>query len=208
MKLARIEALSDGIFAIVMTLLILEIKVPALHGHDVAHLSQELFALWPKFISFIVSFVVIGVYWTSHHIQFSYLKRTDFNHIWRNIATLFFISLIPFSAALLGEYPFEQMAQAFYALNLIFTALSLYRAWVYAIADNRLADPGDISAELRKNARHKMLLPALIYSVAILLSFIDTRVSLALFVLGPAIYFIPVDSRLWGKISKPVATGG
>ncbi len=202
MKPARIEALSDGIFAIVMTLLVLELRVPAAEvSTDLAH---SLALLWPKFISFIISFLILGIYWGGHHIQFGFVKRANFNFMWINIIFLLFVSLIPFSTALIGEHPYEQIALVIYGINLIICALILYASWRYA-RKNALIESREISEELRRNARHKMLLPPTLYFIAILLSFIDTRLSLALFVAGPLIYFIPVSTRVWNALTDPLS---
>lgn len=200
MKPSRIEALSDGIFAIVMTLLVLELKVPVAEtSYD---LIEGLATLWPKFVSFIISFLILGIYWGGHHIQFGFVKRANFNFMWLNIIFLLSISLIPFSTALLGEHPYEQIALITYGINLIICALLLYANWKYAQRHN-LVDTAEISAELRRNARHKILLPPTLYFIAIVLSFVNTRLSLLLFIAGPLIYFIPVSTRIWNAITDP-----
>lgn len=207
MKPARIEALSDGIFAIVMTLLVLELHVPTVEVYQAGTVSSELLQalglLWPKFLSFVVSFILIGIYWTGHHIQFGFVKKANFNFIWLNMLFLLLISVIPFSTALLGEYPFAQISIIIYGLNLISAGLLLYGNWRYARTRD-LIDASAISSELRRNARQKILLPPFMYFMAILASFVNTKVSLVLFILGPIVYFIPVTTRLWDTITDPL----
>lgn len=207
MKPSRIEALSDGIFAIVMTLLVLDLKVPALESMELLSHSdllwQHLSALWPKFIAFIMSFIVIAIYWSSHHIQFTKITTSDINHMWLNTVFLLFVSLIPFSSALLGEYPFQQAAQSIYGLNLILCGTMMFASWAYAVREERLVESGSVSAELRLNARNKILLPPTLYLIGILLSLINTKISLIFFVLGPIIYFIPVTTHVWEFITDP-----
>ncbi len=198
MKPSRIEALADGIFAIVMTILILEIKVPI--GEDI---GPALLALWPKFLSFVISFVIVSIYWTSHHIQFSKIKSSNFSHLWLNIFFMLAVCVIPFSTGLLGEHPHNQVAQIFYGLNLIMCGVIMFRSWNYAIANDRLVEAGTVSQELRYNAQQKMLLPPFVYLIAIIASFFNTNLSLALFVLGPIIYFIPVTTRTWEIVADP-----
>lgn len=198
MKPSRIEALSDGIFAIVMTLLVLELHVP----HVAGALSTALLDLWPKVLVFVISFVILAIYWTGHHIQFTFVKAANFNYTWLNILFLLAICLVPFSSALLGEYPLKQTSQLVYGINLIFCGLLLYIAWRYAQKAG-LVEPQRMTKELRRNSRHKMLLPPLLYVLAILVSFVDTRASLFFFAFGPVTYFIPVDSRLWNFLLNP-----
>ncbi len=198
MKPSRIEALSDAVFAIVMTLLVLELRVPMIE-HT---LWESLVALWPKMLSFLITFLILGIFWSSHHIQFTYVKRSNFNYMWLNIIFLMMISLVPFSTALLGEYPLEQLAQAVYSLNLIICAILLYSGWYYARSRD-LVEQERISTALIRNARHKMLLPAFLYLLGILISLINVKIALVFFALGPITYFIPVDSRLWDIITGP-----
>ncbi len=199
MRPARIEALSDGIFAIVMTLLILELKVPILHNEPVTSLGllDALSHLWPKFLSYLTSFVILAIYWLSHHIQFGYIARTNFNHVWMNLIFLLFVTFIPFSTAFLGEYPTSVLAHFIYGLNLIACGCALYVSWHYAITENRLTDPNSISKTLEINARHKILLPPAIYFVAMVTSLVSPILSLIIFALGPILYFVPIDSHTW-----------
>ncbi len=205
MKPERIETLADGIFAIVMTLLVLELKVPGVHGG--AHINEELVQgiafLWPKFLTFGISFVILGIYWTSHHIMSAIVKRSDFNYNWLSIAFLLSISLIPFSTALLGEHPLQQTSLMFYGMNLITSGLLSYASFRYAGDTSRLTDEGRVGAELRLNATNKLLLPPALYASAVIMSFFNTKLSLVFFILGPAIYFIPVSSRLWNLLVDP-----
>lgn len=208
MKPARIEALSDGIFAIVMTLLVLDLKVPQLSEYYLASgghlLWSDLSQLWPKFVAFVLSFVIIGIYWSSHHVQFTRIKTSDLNHMWLNMTFLLSISLVPFSTSLLGEYPFDQVAQAVYGLNLILCGVTMFLSWAYAVKDSRLVEEGTVSPELRLNARSKILMPPSFYLLGIFLSAINTKLSLFFFALGPIIYFIPVSTRIWEFITDPL----
>ena len=99
----RIEALTDGVFAIVMTLLVLELSVPAIAGGSAeAELTTRLFEMWPKFVSYTVTFVMLGFMWSIHHYQFDRIKSADSVLVWLNIVFLMLISLLPFSTSLLG----------------------------------------------------------------------------------------------------------
>jgi len=97
----RIEALTDGIFAIAMTLMVFDIKVAPVAHMDQWNLRHELIQLWPRFLAYVISFVMLGVYWVGHHNQYHYIRRTDRPFLWINIFFLMGVSLIPFSTSLL-----------------------------------------------------------------------------------------------------------
>ena len=99
----RIEALTDGVFAIVMTLLVLELSVSAIaEGSVHAELWPRLIDMWPKFLSYAVTFLMLGFMWIFHHRQFSHIKRSDNVFAWINIIALMFVALLPFSTSMLG----------------------------------------------------------------------------------------------------------
>src|SRR5215469_15788500 len=114
----RIEALTDGVFAVAMTLLVLDIRVPELQPLATAELPLKLLSLWPKFLSYTISFVILGVYWVGHHVQLSFIRRADRPLLWINILFLLWVALVPFSTALLSEYATTRIAIAIYGANL------------------------------------------------------------------------------------------
>src|SRR5262249_31212768 len=120
----RIEALGDGVFAIVMTLLIFDLKLPEVEAP--AALGPALLALWPSFLAFAISFGLLGIYWLGHRAQFQFIQYSDHGLHWLNILILACVSLLPFSTKLLGRYPSERVALAGYGANLIVIGLSLY----------------------------------------------------------------------------------
>jgi len=123
---SRLETLTDGIFAIAMTLLVLNLQIPQIPAALVAaRLPHQLEALWPKVLSFILSFIVVGVYWVGHHNQFHYIRRVDRSFMWINILFLLAIAFIPFSAGLLGTYVRQQVVVAIYGLNLVAVGATL-----------------------------------------------------------------------------------
>ncbi len=99
----RIEALSDGVFAIAMTLLVLELHVPDVSSAETGPLAAALLAMWPKFVSFGLGFVLLGSLWVGQHYQFHYVRRTDRPLLWLHLALLLVCSLVPFAVALLGR---------------------------------------------------------------------------------------------------------
>ncbi len=201
---SRIEALADGVFAVVMTLLVLDLKVPVVAGPDAAaELPGKLFELWPRLLSFALSFVIAGVYWVGHHNQYHFIRRSDRVLLWINILFLLCVAVIPFSTALLGEYPQQPIAVAIYGLNLILIGLVLYAHWWYATADYRLVDH-DIDPHLVRVAKQRILIAPIAYALAILLSFVGTALSLTIYVLVPVLYIVPgaVD-RHWHRRPVP-----
>ncbi len=190
----RIEALSDGVFAIAMTLLILDIRVPQLgsaHG-----LGAALIALWPKLVSYALSFVMVGVFWVGHHVEFNYVRRADRLSLWINILFLMCVAFVPFSASLLGEYWKSPLAVAVYGVNLMIVASLLWLHWRYATRGRRLVDDDLDQRVIRAGSRRTFAsLPA--YLLAIALSLADTRLGLLIFIAVPVMYILPgrIDSH-------------
>ena len=201
---ARIEALTDGVVAIAMTLMVFYIKVPELPSPAATGaLLPALLSLWPSFVSSVISFVMIGVYWVGHHNQFHYIRRTDRVMLWINILFLMFISLIPFSSSLLGHYPRQRAAITLYGLNLMMVGVSLYIHWSYATQELRLVD-ANTPPQLIVLAKRRILTgPILVVATA--LSFVSTRLGLLLYALLPVLYLLPgrID-RHWAP-RAPVA---
>jgi uncharacterized membrane protein len=190
---ARVEALSDGIFAVAMTLLILDVKVPAPTRVD--QLPRELLALWPRCFSYVISFVMLGIYWVGQHNQFHLIRRTDRTLLWLNILFLLTISFVPFSTALLSAYPQQQIAVIVYAVNLVVIGLILSGHWSYATRGHRLVDP-DLPAHVIRFARRRILIGPVILALAIAVSFLGTKLSLLMFAGVPLVYLFP------GKVDR------
>jgi uncharacterized membrane protein len=183
----RIEALSDGVFAIVMILLILEVHVPETsHGSLAAGLRD----LWLKFLCYVIGFVTLGVYWVAHHLHFYTIKRADRGLLWINIIFLMCVGLVPFSTALLGEHYTDRAASVFFAANMILIGLTLYWHWAYATAGRRLVGDGT-PLPLVAKVKQVILIGPAVYAAAILLAFVSPLISLALFALVNALYIIP-----------------
>jgi uncharacterized membrane protein len=154
----RIEALSDGIFAIVMTLLILEIHVPKLPP-DAPNVEvvPALLALWPKFASYLVTFVSLGFFWVGHHIMYHAIRRADRTLLWLNIFFFMFVSLLPFSTSLLNAFPQAFIAPLFFGANLAVIGWILFFQWSYVNSQpDMLAD--FVSDEHRKTVSSRMLI--------------------------------------------------
>ncbi|MEY8879120.1 MAG: TMEM175 family protein [Leptothrix sp. (in: b-proteobacteria)] len=118
MNKTRLEAFSDGVIAIVITIMVLEFKVP--HGEQLA----DLLALTPVFLSYVLSFVNVGIYWNNHHHLLHAVKRVDGRILWANLHLLFWLSLMPFATAWMGENHFAALPVAVYAIDLLLCALA------------------------------------------------------------------------------------
>jgi len=151
----RIEFLADGVFAIVMTLLVLELKVPELPRHAPAiDLLRELAHLGPVFFSYLVTFLLSGSYWLLHTLCMEHVRRADHKLYLIGLGFLFFVALFPFSAALLGHYLMNSAAQTVYFLNQCGAASMLLLKWKHANSA-RLVDevPPDVSTRLSTQLR-------------------------------------------------------
>ena len=125
---ARVEALTDGIFATVMTVLVLGLRTPIANLSE-SDLRSEVLSLWPNIVAYAFSFVVLGLFWIGHHNQFHYIKRTNRIFLWINIIFLLTIGFIPFSTSLIGLYPFSPTAVRVYGVNLAATGIMLNAVW-------------------------------------------------------------------------------
>jgi TMEM175 potassium channel family protein len=195
---SRVETLCDGVLAIAMTLMIFNIRVPEIpHEQAANRLGGELFRLWPRFLVYGISFVMLGVYWVGHHNQFHYIRRTDRMLLWINIAFLLFVTLIPFSTDLIGQYPTQRLTVDVYAITLLLVGISLYMHWWYATSNHRLVDP-DIDPRLVRLAKQRILTAPAILVVAIATSFFSAKLSLVLCAMVPVVYIVPgrID-RVW-----------
>src|SRR5215510_1926884 len=171
MTTQRIEAFSDGVFAIAITLLVLEIKVP--HVAAGGSLWAELVHLWTSYFGYVFSFFMIGVYWANHHHIFNVYKRSDHYFVLLNVLFLMCISFLPFPTAVLAEYIAEpehqQAAMTFYALGLFLPAFSWLMTWLYASYKHPLVDPKLSTAYIAKITR-MFVISNLLYLAAVMIS--------------------------------------
>ena len=128
---SRIEALSDGVFSIAMTLLVLKLEVPE-HHHSNEEMLRQLLDLQPQFVSYVVTFLIAGGFWFLHHLTFHFIRHVNGFLVWVNLIFLMFVSLLPFSAGLLGHLLVHPVSQVFYIGNQLAIALLLNVHWQYA----------------------------------------------------------------------------
>jgi uncharacterized membrane protein len=196
----RLEAFSDGVFAIAITLLIFGIKVPIVTGTDIgAELKRQLLALWPSYLSFGVSFAIISIFWIGHHHMIRLISRPNRTLLWLNNLFLMCVSFIPFPAALISMYGGEQIGMVLYCGTIIITGIALYSLWAYASSGGRLLYSG-ISQRVIKVAGWRILGGTFFYGVALTLSFVNLTASRILLVLIPLFYLLPssIDPHIEG----------
>jgi uncharacterized membrane protein len=197
----RLESLTDGVFAIIMTILVFNISVPELilfaEGEYASErLSNRLANLWPDISAYIVSFVTLSVYWVAHHRIFRWILYVDRPLIWINISFLMTIGLIPFSTALLTQYRDQQISIFAYSFNSILAGIIIYALYHHAKGNLELVDK-TVHTLIKKRSGRRILVTVLTYSVAILFSFIYLPVSLFLFLLVLVPEFVP--DRFFGS---------
>jgi TMEM175 potassium channel family protein len=169
-NLERIGALSDGLFAVAMTLIVLEIRVPDPHvvANETA-LIQALGDLGPRLVTYGLSFLTLGIFWNGQQTQLSYIGRGDRHLSWIYLAFLAFVALLPFSTSLLADFITFRLALLLYWANIAVLGLIIYGAWLYAIRGGLLRD--DVSAEIRALVKRRILVAQALYAFGALLSF-------------------------------------
>lgn len=187
----RTEAFSDGVFAIVITLLVLELKVPRLPNPDVTGLAHSLMELLPEFLSWVVSFVMVCIYWVNHHRLFGAVKYSDSGLMWLNGLFLLTLSFQPFPSALLGAYPGNPLAASFFGAWMCLTGLAFLFLRLYIRSDpGILADHVDAGAFHRASMGTALFGPAL-YALAAGAAWVHVWISYAIFVLIPVYFVFP-----------------
>jgi uncharacterized membrane protein len=181
MNTSRLEAFSDGVFSIAITLLILEIKVPP-SGSD---LGSYLLSLWPSYLAYGMSFVVIGAIWINHHAMFDHIVRTDQKLLLLNTFHLMFISFLPFPTAILAqalhEGTNERLATSFYGGTLTVIGVLVTIMWGYAARDHRLLG-NQISRDDAKVHGRRLLIGPMGYFVATLIALVAPWVALFFYI--------------------------
>lgn len=190
----RIQAFSDGVFAIAITLLVLNIAL-APGANDLPH---ALVDAWPRYLSYAISFLIIGIIWAQHHTIFSLIRGTDHVFLLINILFLMWLAFLPFPAHVLGEYlgkPGEQAAMSLYAGVFLIGTIPFSLLWYYASWRGRLLKPGIDPRLVRITTRSYNVGPVC-YAIDFLLSFVSTPISLALFLLLAVFYAVTPIPRI------------
>jgi uncharacterized membrane protein len=189
--LDRLIFLSDGVFAIAITLLVLEIGLPHLTGgfqSEGNQLPGALFGIWPQILTYALSFVIVGVYWISHQRLFQYIRRADNILAWLNVIFLMSVAFLPIPTKILGEYGDHSPAVRLYALSLMVPGLWMILLWLYATYQHRLVDKSLDAGIIRHRLERSLIAPA-VFLLRIGLTYLNpylTEASLLLVVVGVA----------------------
>jgi len=187
----RMEAFSDGVLSIVITLLVLQLSIPIVSASATdAELTSRLEEMAPKLFSYVISFAVVGIYWVGHHNLFHFIIYSDRTLLWLNNLFLLCVGFIPFPAALLGAYGTRRVAVIVYGGSLILTGLTLAFIWSYATRNRRLVRH-DMDPRVVRGGLRRILLGPALYGAGTVLSFVSVWISLAIYVIVPLIYMLP-----------------
>lgn len=187
----RIEALSDGVFAIAMTLLILEFRVPSLPP-DAPNVEvvPALLNLWPKFVTYVVSFISLGVFWIGHHNMYHLIRRADRLLLWFNILFFMFVSFLPFSTSVLNAFMQTQVAPLFFGANITIIGWILFLQWTYANSQPDML-AGFVTPEYRAVVKSRMLIVPIVTTLTMLIAFWSIEISLVIYLSLLPLYMLP-----------------
>lgn len=185
MKKGRLEAFSDGVIAILITIMVLEMKVP--HGADPAALRP----LIPVFLSYVLSFVFLGIYWNNHHHLLQAVRQVNGRILWANLHLLFWLSLVPFVTGWMGENDFAAWPVALYGLVLLLAGSAYFLLTRVLVAHH--GRDSALAGALGRDLKGKLSMG--LYAVAVPLAFVHPAIAGALYVLVAVLWFIP-DRRL------------
>jgi len=198
MTTGRLEAFSDGVLAIIITIMVLELKVPA-KGDQLADLAP----LWPTFLSYILSFAYIGIYWTNHHHLLKAMPKVTGAALWANLHLLFWLSLVPFTSGWVGATRFAPMPTALYGVVLFMAACAYYTLQTVILA---MDGPDSVLARaVGKDIKGKV--SPLLYLAAIGLALVSPLAANGIYVLVALIWVIP-DLRIERALADPPDKSG
>ncbi len=186
----RLKALADGVFAIVMTLLVLELGVEEIaKTSENKELIHGLLEMWPRFLIYGLSFLILGIFWVIHHVIFDAIKRNDTPLVWLNILFLMFVALIPFSTSLFGKFGAKQIAALIYGANMLLIFNLGWAIWAYATGKRRLVD-SKLDPALIRGANLMGLVYTLVMIPAIGISFINPIISFYVYIFIVIVFII------------------
>jgi uncharacterized membrane protein len=191
----RLEAFSDGVFAIVMTLLVLELRLPHIADPMDPHKVWEaIIEVMPVFFSWVVSFFFVALIWLHHHSILKMCSAADYGTMWINTFLLFFICLLPFPTKMMGEYPMSPIIVMIWGM--MFSATTFMLTWFYYYNVKHYLGPTYDKTLTMKNVRFSVLGGPTIYIVAALLAFVSVYISYVIYSLVPLLYILPLDKEM------------
>ena len=197
MNTERLSAFSDGVIAILITIMVLELKVP--HGTDLAALS----GLLPIFLTYVLSFIVLAIYWNNHHHMFYLTDRVTGGILWANLHLLFWLSLLPFVTGWMGENHFASLPTALYGVVLMMSGVAYY---ILELTIVRSQGAGSkLEAAVGNDAKGKI--SVLLYAIAIPLAFVHQLLSDAIYVLVALWWLVP-DRRIESLFNETAGEAG
>jgi uncharacterized membrane protein len=185
----RLAALSDGVFAVAMTLLVLDIHAPAAEAiHSEPGLWQAMVALAPRLLMYVMTFLTLGIFWVGQQTQLNHLERSARGLTWIHLAFLFAVSLTPFSTGLLAQFPAYRTSLLIYWANLLVLGAALFFSWVCAMGSGLVK--GDMPANVPAAIRRRILVAQALYAFGALLCIVNTYWSIGFIVLVQLNYAI------------------
>ncbi|HKO45855.1 MAG TPA: TMEM175 family protein [Pyrinomonadaceae bacterium] len=191
MKKGRLEAFSDAVIAILMTIMVLELKIP--HGADL----ESIRPLLPVFLTYVLSFIYLGIYWNNHHHMFHATERINGKILWANMLLLFWLSLIPFTTGWMGENHFASLPTAVYGAVLLLAAVSYTILQTLIIAHQ--GKHSTLAEAVGKDRKGKLSM--VLYIVAIPMAFVNQWISDGIYVVVALIWLVP-DRRIESKLDE------
>jgi uncharacterized membrane protein len=197
MESRRVENLADGVFAIAMTLLVLEVHVPELPDPVTgAALLGALKLMLPHLAGFGIGFVILGTLWLGHQNQFRFIQRVDRMLVWLNVFYLLCIAFLPFATAFIARYPLQPLALALYGVSLLLSGVILFAHWNHAVNHGLVAD--EVTPEVADLVRERMSMGMVVYLLATIVGAFLPKAGLVLLAFMPILYMLPgrVDPNL------------
>jgi uncharacterized membrane protein len=193
----RIESLSDGVFAIVLTLMVFQIRVPDVSPDQ---LWPRLMHQAPEFYSYAISFVLVGIYWVAHHNMYHLVKRSTRLLLWINLLFLMFVGFVPYSVALVGRYADIQRVMIIYGVHLMIISGLLFLQWWYVTRHKELLVT-TLNPQFVRSVDVKILQAPVVCVLAILTSFVSVRGSYLLYLLTIVMYLLPTKmDKFWTEM--------
>ncbi len=190
----RLAALSDGVFAVAMTLLVLDLKGPAANlVHNEGELAQALMSVAPHLLVYFMSFLLLGIFWIGQQTQLNHLARSDRDLAWIHLAFLFFVSLVPFTTSLVADYFDYRIPVGLYWLNIAALGGVLYWALCHSEKAQLVAE--DFISGSSQAIRHRIIGAQILYAIGAGLCFLDTKLSLGCIFLVQLYYALGLRRR-------------